>query len=175
MIIMITGGSKNGKSRTAEQIADSFRLKKYYIATMEPFSDEAACAIERHRKMRSGKGFETIEKYVDINDIVVEKESVVLLECIGNLCANEMFENGIEDPVFKIISGIKKIGDFSNVFVIVTSQVGNDGMEYPDPTMKYIENMGRLNRGIAEISDCVIEVVYGIPLVLKGEKPLCLC
>ena len=62
MITLITGGSKCGKSSLAERIICGFSGKKFYIATMKPYGDEAFQAIERHREMRKGKGFKTIGK-----------------------------------------------------------------------------------------------------------------
>ena len=85
-----------------------------------------------------------------------------------------MFENKIENPTDKILSGIFKINSRAEVFVIVTNQVGEDGIEYPKETMNYIKNIGEINRKISEKADCVIEAVYGIPIVLKGELPPCL-
>ncbi len=174
MLILITGGSKNGKSNIAEKIITSYNSKKFYIATMIPFGEEAFEAIERHRKIRLNKHFETIEKYTDIHEVNIDNNSSALLECIGNLCANEMFENKIENPTDKILSGIFKINSRAEVFVIVTNQVGEDGIEYPKDTMNYIKNIGEINRKISEKADCVIEAVYGIPIVLKGELPPCL-
>lgn len=175
MLVLITGGSKNGKSEIAEKIIVSYNSRRFYIATMEPYCEEALTAIERHRNIRREKGFETIEKYTDIDEIEIPENSSVLLECICNLCANEMFTKGIAEPVDKIMLGINKIADSAEVFVIVTNQVGDDGEEYSAETMKYIENIGVLNSRISERADCVIEAIYGIPIVLKGEKPQCLC
>ena len=39
-MILITGGSKCGKSAAAEAILDGFDGDKFYIAAMEPFGDE---------------------------------------------------------------------------------------------------------------------------------------
>ncbi len=173
MLILITGGSKSGKSSLAETIITSYDTKRYYIAAMQPFGEEALAAIKRHKAMRSEKHFETIEQYTDIQNVCVQNKSAVLLECIGNLCANEMFENNIDNPTPKILYGIKKLSEQSEILVVVTNQVGEDGAVYNDGTMRYIENMGRLNRELSSAADCVIECVYGIPIILKGENPLC--
>ena len=93
-MILITGGSKCGKSAAAESILDGFEGDKFYIAAMEPFGDEAKKAIERHRVMRQGKGFITIERSHNIDTLVIPCESTgscALLECLTTLCANEMF------------------------------------------------------------------------------------
>lgn len=170
MMILVTGGSKCGKSSFAEKILDGINEKKYYIATMQPFGEDARIAIERHRKMRENKYFVTIEKYRDIDRTELPEGAVVLLECLGNLCANEMFVGEeIFDPVDKIIRGIKHLDSVTEKFVIVTNEVGCDGIEYTKETMKYIAAMAEINRKIAEIADTVVECIYGIPVVLKGE------
>ena len=168
MLTLITGGSKCGKSSIAEDILSLVQGRKIYIATMEPYCDEAHRAIERHRKMRLGKGFETIEKYTDIRDVTVPNGCGILLECACNLMANEMFSKGGKSPAQKIMSGISKLSDRADHFIIVTNQVGDDGIEYPDETMEYIRQMGLLNAAIAQAADVVIEAVYGVPVYLKG-------
>lgn len=172
MTILITGGSKCGKSSAAENILSGFSGKKYYIAAMEPYGEEALRAIARHREMRRGKGFLTIERPRDIGGISLPENGVprcALLECLTTLCANEMFAPaGISDPSEKIISGIKKLSAQVEKLVIVTNEVAADGIEYPAETMDYIRIMSRLNSNAADLADTVIECVCGIPLVLKG-------
>ena len=104
MITLITGGSGSGKSAYAEKyICHASNEKgfkeKYYIATMQVFDDEGQCKIDRHRRLRAGKGFITIEQPRDIKDAVSKLQSenclktgrLALLECMSNLVANEMF------------------------------------------------------------------------------------
>ena len=170
MLTLITGGAKCGKSRLAEKILDPYAKNKFYIATMRPFGEEAFAAIERHRKIRAGKGFETIEKYTDLHELELPKKSYILLECIANLCANEMFDNKtVSDPVDNIYNGIIHLNKTASELVIVTNNVGSDGVDYGAGTNKYIEIMGRLNTLAADISDNVIECVYGVTVILKGK------
>ena len=67
MTTLITGGAKCGKSRLAEKLLDRFDGNKFYVATMMPYGSEAHTAIERHRRLRAGKGFETIDKYTGLD------------------------------------------------------------------------------------------------------------
>lgn len=171
MFILITGGSKSGKSLMAENIISEYEGKKYYIATMEPFTADAKEAISRHRKMRRGKEFETVEKYKDIEEADIPDGSVVLLECMGNLCANEMFSGQYKSDVAeKIVTGIRKLADRQKLMIVVTNQVGEDGITYADETMEYIRNLGMINSALSKYADVVIESVYGIPLVLKEKR-----
>lgn len=170
MITLVTGGSKCGKSSFAERLLDGFAGRKIYIATMEPFGEDAHEAIRRHRMMRKDRGFETMERYTDIGGAELPEGCGVLLECVGNLCANEMFSGGeMIYPAGRIVSGIKSLAGRASELVIVTNQVGADGISYEEGTAAYIGEMGRINAMLADIADCVVECVYGIPVVLKGE------
>lgn len=171
MITLVTGGSKCGRSRFAEGLLDGFTGRKLYIATMQPFGEEAHAAIERHRSLRSGKGFETVERYTDIGGIELSEDCAVLIEDIGNLCANEMFSgDGKYDPADRIADGIELLGRQAAELVIVTSQVGSDGIAYDKSTAEYISVIGRVNARLALIADNITECVCGIPLTLKGKK-----
>ena len=186
MMILVTGGAKCGKSHYAEKLLEDFAGKKYYIATMEPYGEEAMTAIARHRKLRAGKGFETVERYTDIEELAVPEGSGeasgphlmrgcgILLECTANLCANEMFRDGrICDPTEKILKGFRRLKDISAELVIVTNEVGSDGISYEEGTAEYIRVLGTVNRLTAQMADRVVECVYGIPVVLKQEQERC--
>ncbi len=104
MMTVITGVSASGKSeyaeRRASELADGGAL--YYAATMEPYGEEGRQRVERHRRLREGKGFVTIECYRGIGraldgvDAADRREATVLVECMSNLLANEMFSRAAE-------------------------------------------------------------------------------
>lgn len=168
MTVLVSGGSKCGKSSYAESVFEDFSGKKIYLATMQPFGSEAMAAIERHRKARSGKGFLTMERFTDIDKANIPSGAGVLLEDLGNLLANEMFSDiPTPDPIKKIIFGIEKIRRAAALFVIVTNNVSADGIAYPEETALYIKNLSELSFAIAERADCVVECVYGIPIIRK--------
>jgi len=168
MTILITGGAKCGKSRIAEDILRAARSEKFYIATMENHGEEAERVISRHRLMREGKGFLTIERSHDIGGIALPDGCAVLLECIPTLTANEMFSKREEDPAEKVVSGVATLSGLAGMIVVVTNDVGGDGVAYSLETTNYIRVMGEINRRLAALADTVIEAVYGIPVVLKG-------
>lgn len=173
MLIIITGVSGSGKSEYAEQICCQLARdnKKYYVATMQPFGEEGRIRIEKHKRQREGKGFETIEQYQNIGSALdycdKEERPVVLAECMSNLLANECFgEAGKPDDIFgecmKLYSGCRHL-------VIVTNEVFSDGCEYDAGTTDYIRRLGELNVRLAGAADAVVEVVYSIPVFLKGD------
>jgi len=99
----------------------------------------------------------------------------VLLECMCNLTANEMFdEDGCgAHCVDWIMDSIDSLAQQSSDLIVVTNDVASDGADYPAETQQYIRNLGRLNILLAHDFDVVIEMVCGIKLVLKGEDLLC--
>ncbi len=171
MTILITGGAKCGKSRIAEDILSRVDTEKFYIATMEPRGEEAERVISRHREARRGKGFLTIERTHDIGGTALPHGCAALLECVPTLTANEMFSQRQEDPAEKVIAGIAALAGLAGTLVVVTNDVGGDGGAYSPETNNYIRAMGEINRRLAALADTVIEAVYGIPIVLKGELP----
>ena len=97
---MVYGGSASGKSSYAESIAMSLQGdgRLLYIATMYPYKwgkaeldPETMQRIERHRAMRADKGFDTVECYRHVEHIMAKRQDVLLLECMSNLLANEMY------------------------------------------------------------------------------------
>ena len=112
MLVVVTGGSGSGKSAFAEDRVLSFgESRRIYIATMQAFDEESHRRIRRHRRMRSGKGFETIERCTELDELILPKNCVVLLECMSNLVANEMFrEDGFHPEVSeKITEGVRNL------------------------------------------------------------------
>ncbi len=100
MLHIVYGGSASGKSSYAESFAMSLQGdgRLLYIATMYPYKwntteidPETMQRIERHRAMRADKGFDTVECYRHVEHIVAERQDVLLLECMSNLLANEMY------------------------------------------------------------------------------------
>ena len=160
MITLVLGGSGSGKSAYAEHLLDG-KTNKYYIATMQVYDAEGEKKVARHRRLRAGKGFVTIEQPRDIGEVdfskraqqameppdragqnVTERPRCALLECMSNLVANEIVSN--------------------NVF--------EDGISYDATTQAYIRALGRINTGVAALADTVTEVVVGIPVPVKERK-----
>ncbi len=181
MMILVTGGSGSGKSAFAEDtvlsLGDAGRI---YIATMFPFDKESEKRVERHRRMRAGKGFQTVERYTDLKGLTLPGEGTVLLECMSNLVANEMFMEGGagENTVEAVMEGICRVRSRVRHLVIVTNEIFSEACAYGVDTVRCQEYLGRVNAGLAVMADSVVEVVYGIPVYHKGteadnhEKPV---
>lgn len=175
MKILVSGGSASGKSAYAENRAAALAAgcaPLIYIATMQPFGAEAEARIARHQMLRRGKGFETIERYTGLKELCVPRGAVILLECLGNLVANEIFSdegagNAAEDAV---LVGIGMLAERSESLVIVSNDIFFDGMDYAPETVEYSRTLAKINRTLARAFDEVTELCCGLPIMHKGGK-----
>ncbi len=217
MFVLVVGGSGSGKSAYAEELAVSLSspgMERYYLAAMQVFDQEGQRRVERHRTLRQGKGFLTIEQPAQIHRAAGKMgagDKVALLECISNLTANEMFPQESARPAGdtgqkpgngmhlqetaqpardtaqayprpgrqvakEIIDSIGLLERETTHLVVVSNNVFEDGVCYDKATMEYIRAMGLVNQSLAKSADRVVEVVAGIPVILKTEaaRPACI-
>ena len=194
MLHIVYGGSASGKSSYAESFAMSLQGegRLLYIATMYPYKwntteidPETMQRIERHRAMRADKGFDTVECYRHVEHIVAKRQDVLLLECMSNLLANEMYlepdSNAGSDmaetmsPVSnKIVQALIDLSTRVQELVIVTNDVFSDGgsLTYDESTREYVKNLAEINCALARGAASVTEVVCGIPVIVKKNHPM---
>ena len=207
MLHIVYGGSASGKSSYAESFAMSLQGegRLLYIATMYPYKwntteidPETMQRIERHRAMRADKGFDTVECYRHVEHIVAKRQDVLLLECMSNLLANEMYlepdsnAGGLAEtmsevekagvgmsetlsPVSKkIVQALVNLSTRVQDVVIVTNDVFSDGgnLTYDESTREYVKNLAEINCALAREAATVTEVVCGIPVIVKKNHPM---
>ena len=198
MIYLVSGGSGSGKSACAEEMAVlAGGAELVYIATMEVIGEEGKRKVCRHQRLRAGKGFVTVECPRNLQEINLGgcgEERVILLECILNLAANELFgedikkaeergndtpkgkEETVESAVLKrakkaaerMKEGIRNLEEQCRLLVIVSGDVFSDGVDYGEETNAYLALLGEMNCWIGARASKVVEVVCGIPVRLKG-------
>jgi adenosylcobinamide kinase/adenosylcobinamide-phosphate guanylyltransferase len=196
MYYLVTGGAGSGKSEYAESLALSLSDSGdslFYIATMFPYDDgETRKRIERHRNLRAGKRFTTIEQPVDISKALDEikisvsrntndnsdqdsiglsdtchelKSSIVLLEDLTNLYANECYQTGGQPH--EIVEPLRELAANVKALIVVSNELYCDGNLYSEETMGFLRELALINRSIAKDADKVFEVVAGIPVDVK--------
>lgn len=207
MLHIVYGGSASGKSSYAESIAMSLQGdgRLLYIATMYPYKwntteidPETMQRIERHRAMRTDKGFDTVECYRHVEHIMAKRQDVLLLECMSNLLANEMYlepdsdDGELAEPMSevekagfemsktmspvskKIVQALVALSARVQDVVIVTNDVFSDGgnLTYDESTREYVKNLAQINCALAREAATVTEVVCGIPVIVKKNHPM---
>ncbi len=172
MMTLVLGGSGSGKSEFAETLALNSRNSDtdslFYVATMLSEGEEGKRRVERHKRLRFGKGFQTIEQAFDISRLAERISGTVLLECLSNLLANECFLHNCSAK--DIFPQIIDLTSHCDNLIIVSNDIFSDGVNYEPCTKEYIRQLGWLNRQLAGQADRVYEVVFGIAQDLKENN-----
>lgn len=171
MRTLVIGGSASGKSTYAEQLAAQCQAPLYYVATMMPYDEESRQRIKKHQDQRAEKAFMTIECYTDLRSLRIPERGTILLECIGNLAANELFapQGAGMRTVEAIKEGFFELEQQCDNLIVVSNDVFADCSSYDEGTVEYMDILGTLNRDLSRYFDRVVEVVCGIPILRKGE------
>ncbi|MBR4513854.1 MAG: bifunctional adenosylcobinamide kinase/adenosylcobinamide-phosphate guanylyltransferase [Lachnospiraceae bacterium] len=164
MITLIIGIPDCGKSALAEQLTveNSIKEERVYIATMIPYGEEGRQRVLKHRKLRAGKGFRTIEcpgKLEEIGDELNDDGShVCLLECLTNLCGNIMhmdkYINKTTEELCDIITeDIVGFSEKCKALYIVSNEFDASDSSYDDETVKYIRLVKKVNEALKSRAD----------------------
>lgn len=168
-MITVYGAAGSGKSKAAENIITGLAKegKLFYLATMENKSEAAKERINRHKKLREGKGFITIEEPFDLSRCVDQiKGGYVLIEDVSNLLANIYFS----EKKTKIIEQFELINTIAKEVVVVANNIFEEGPTEDEMCDGYLKVLAALNSDIANMSDTFVEVICGQVIVRKGEK-----
>ncbi len=179
MITLIVGVPDSGKSALAETLAveQAGDDKRIYIATMIPYGKEGEARVEKHRKLREGKGFFTVEAPVDVASAASAvgglADSTCLLECVSNLVGNVMHggaekepEQGVDDTsdegvVARVISDIRELSGRCKNLVIVTNSFPMEGEGYDEDTRRYARLVALVNDELKGFVDRIYEYIEG--------------
>ena len=175
-IILITGGSRSGKSTYAQNLAESIPGSRTYIATCPPLDEEMAARIQKHRAQRQASLWQTLEETIDLAGALLKtRESQVrLVDCltlwINNLLyeaekqGQEITEEDMLERCTQLLTACKEL---PGTVIFVTNEVGM-GIVPDNPLARHYRDLaGRCNQIMAAGADRVILMVSGLPLNMK--------
>jgi len=181
-ITLVSGGMRSGKSTFAE---NALKEEKsiLYIATSMITDEEMQDRVKIHQSRR-GSRYKTYEGHKDLHHVIKEAtESATLLECMGTLITNRMFDilgnkaiesvsrdeiRMIEETIVNevlVLLNIMKKSEKNNM--IITNEVGLTLISEYKLSRVFTDILGRVNQLIAEQANEVFFVVSGIPLKIK--------
>ncbi|MBR5047328.1 MAG: bifunctional adenosylcobinamide kinase/adenosylcobinamide-phosphate guanylyltransferase [Eubacterium sp.] len=181
-VIMVTGGSRSGKSVLAEQKAKEHGKRSVlYIATAIPTDEDMKERIRIHQERRDSE-WGTYEGYRDLGDVIRETEkSTILLDCITVLITNILFEEerdfdtiskeeiaDIEADVMKELGSIVKgARDGNKTLILVTNELGMSMVSSYRLGRIFTDMAGKANQLLASLSEEVYISISGVPLRLR--------
>jgi adenosylcobinamide kinase/adenosylcobinamide-phosphate guanylyltransferase len=175
-VILVTGGSRSGKSFYAQKRAEEIAGRRVFMATCPKVDPEMDRRIEKHRLDRQGKGWFTIEEEIEIAAVLQANHDadVVLVDCL-TLWINNLLYRGLESGGGIDEEEISHLCDeivlecrrHPGTIFFVTNEVGSGIVPESPATRRYRDLVGRSNQCIARGADEVVLVSCGIPLKLK--------
>ena len=164
----------NGVHPAPDETGASAPARLAYFATMQSRGREAQARIEKQLAQRAGKEFVTYETPVlsALADAPVDAGATVLLDDLGNLVANEMFDvetpdADAEELAGRICANLLGLAGRVRHLVVVADAVGEAGWRGGGPTLAWIECCETCCCLLANAADEVVEVRGGIAQTVK--------
>ncbi|MBT5027671.1 MAG: 5,6-dimethylbenzimidazole synthase [Nitrospinaceae bacterium] len=168
--ILITGGSRSGKSSHALDLTRNYKDQKLFIATAEPLDDEMAERIKRHQDVR-GEEWLTLEEPLELAKTIREnakRPGYIVVDCITlwliNMVMQDMDRISILERVKKFIEECKCCA--SDV-IVITNELGSGIVPMEKSARLFRDIAGETNQILASEFDEVVSMISGIPMVIK--------
>lgn len=176
-IVLITGGSRSGKSVFAEQYAATYSEKVAYIATAQIYDQEMQARVALHRNRRP-TSWQTFEAPYHAEQVILEaakKADVILFDCLtlytSNLLLSDSTPANREERYQYIIGEIEKLLSSSResqaTILFVTNEVGMGIVPENALAREYRDIAGMVNQKMAACADEVFLVTCGLSVEIK--------
>ncbi len=181
-VIMVTGGSRSGKSVLAEEKAKEYGGRSVlYMATAIPVDEDMKERIKIHQERRDPE-WGTYEGYRDLGEIIKATEKdTILLDCVTVLITNILFEEERDfdkiskkeiedlesDVMLELGNIVKGARDGNKTLILVTNEVGMSMVASYRLGRIFSDIAGKANQLLASLSDEVYISISGLPLRLK--------
>ena len=177
MLILVTGGSRSGKSSFALELAERFSGPRAFLATAQALDDEMEQRIAAHQRSRP-PGWRLVEEPRDVPEALtraLRESSVVLVDCItlwvtNRMLADERFgEDEASEMARELVGAAREAGTGQGV-IVVTNEVGCGVV--PETTLgrRFRDCAGRANQVVARGADEVYLMTSGIPVRIKPRE-----
>ena len=171
--MLVLGGAKSGKSTFALEICNQLVKRPVFLATAQALDNEMAERIRRH-KLERGNEWVTEEEPLDVTGSIQRmdrEDRVIIFDCL-TLWVNNLYmeycedRQAIEQTMDNLVSILKEI---RGTIILVSNEVGLGIVPDNPMARSYRDDLGVLNRRIAGLSKKVVNLVAGLPMVLKDE------
>ncbi|WP_137008874.1 bifunctional adenosylcobinamide kinase/adenosylcobinamide-phosphate guanylyltransferase [Aquitalea aquatilis] len=173
MTHLISGGSRSGKSRYAEQLAVQHGGPVTYIATAEVRDDEFAERVRQHRLQRP-QHWHVLEAERGLAELVLghdQEDGLLLVDCLG-MWLMRFFRSDDQFDEMDFVQErqwlLEAIAAVQGQLLLVSNEIGWGVMPMSSVARRYGDLLGRLNQDIAARCQRVTLVACGLPLALKG-------
>jgi len=175
-IILVTGGSRSGKSRYAEQLAEALPGPRVFVATCPIIDDEMSERIRKHQEQRAEADWHTLEEPTDPSRALLGAQgyNVFLVDCLTLWINNLMYAAQEQDLIFSEEDMVRSCQDLiqacsriEGTVIFVTNEVGSGIVPENAAGRLFRDLVGRCNQTIAQAANDVFLLSCGLPIPLK--------
>ena len=175
-LILISGGSRSGKSAFAQQMAEDIPGDRLFIATCPRTDPEMEERIRLHIQARQGRDWQSVEEPLHPEQIFSScaPDTTLLLDCLTLWVNNVMYdreksEKEVDESYIAVLA--EKLAqaalDYPGTVIMVTGEVGLGIVPDNPLARRYRDLVGQCNQVVASYADEVYLVSCGIPIQIK--------
>lgn len=179
-LTLVTGGARSGKSRFAQQLAQSRQGSVLFVATAEPRDEDMAARIARHRCERPShwRTLETphgvaraLENTLTLEGNVPMPIPIVLLDCVTLWVTNMLLAEPApawEHAAAELDALLAWYRAHPCELIVVTNEVGLGIIPADELSRTFREWLGWFNQRLAAEADTVYLLVSGLAIDVKA-------
>ena len=175
-LTLVTGGARSGKSRYALELAATAN-SMLFVATAQPFDEDMADRIKRHRDERPAH-WQTLEAPLldeAAQSLAEFTGEMVIIDCVTLLTSNVLLRAAEDVTMAELHAAmaphvaaiLNAHRQYAADTVVVTNEVGLGIVPAYRLGRLYRDLLGRVNQQLAAAADEVIMMVSGLPLTVK--------
>ncbi|MDD5350890.1 MAG: bifunctional adenosylcobinamide kinase/adenosylcobinamide-phosphate guanylyltransferase [Chthoniobacteraceae bacterium] len=177
-LILVTGGSRSGKSAFAQTMAEALPGPRAFVATCPVIDPEMGDRIRRHQEARAGRDWRTVEEPLDLAAAFrrARGEPVVLVDCLTLWINNVLYEAEQRSALVSEADIAERCGPViraarahGGTILFVTNEVGLGLVPETPLGRRFRDLAGRANQILGAACDEVFLVVCGQPLRIKPQ------
>jgi len=172
-LVLITGGSRSGKSSHAISLAAEragAERRAFFLATAQPSDEEMRSRIAHHRRERPA-GFETIEEPLEVCQAVTRLDAdagVLVIDCLTLWISNLMATGRPDKEILAEAANLAALLRAARFHSFVVSDEVGSGLVPMEPLgRRFRDLLGWTNQTIGRAADQVLLMVAGYPLRVK--------
>lgn len=164
---LITGGSRSGKSRYAQELAREWSETPIYVATAKIWDDDFAQRVTRHQQDR-GPEWTVYEEQRHVSRLPLAGQ-VVMIDCVTLWLTNFFLDtqHDVAQSLALFKQEIDALLALPGRFIVVTNELGMGVHAETAVGRAFTDLQGRANQYVARQADAVTLMISGLPMPVK--------
>ena len=166
---LILGGVRSGKSRTAEQHALASGLQVVYIATAQARDAEMQRRVAEHQ-VRRPDNWLSVEAGQNLAEVLRREASAqrcLLVDCMTLWLTQLLCDASEQELRRECAALLEALPRLPGQVILVSNETNMGIVPMGELSRRYSDEAGRLHQQVAALSERVILMVAGLPLVVK--------